>query len=149
MRKQELRPGGEAGQGHTASSPAEQVKALVDLLAGKGSQGSQAPQPPNRTPECPLKPHGNGRPMDGDPRAFSSYPFPLLSPTLPHGLCPADLRIQRHREALLSRTGGGPELGSPSPRLTSLLLVEGLTDLQLREHDFTQVEATRGVWCSA
>ncbi|XP_043770085.1 NLR family CARD domain-containing protein 3 isoform X2 [Cervus elaphus] len=119
MRKQELRPGGEAGQGHAASSPAEQVKALVDLLAGKGGQGSQAPQPPNRTPECPLKPHGN------------------------------DLRIQRHREALLSRTGGGPELGSPSPRLTSLLLVEGLTDLQLREHDFTQVEATRGGWCSA
>ncbi|XP_043310722.1 NLR family CARD domain-containing protein 3 isoform X2 [Cervus canadensis] len=119
MRKQELRPGGEAGQGHAASSPAEQVKALVDLLAGKGGQGSQVPQPPNRTPECPLKPHGN------------------------------DLRIQRHREALLSRTGGGPELGSPSPRLTSLLLVEGLTDLQLREHDFTQVEATRGGWCSA
>ncbi|KAM9726050.1 NLR family CARD domain-containing protein 3 isoform 3-T5 [Dama dama] len=119
MRKQELRPCGEAGQGHAASSPAEQVKALVDLLAGKGGQGSQAPQPPNRTPECPLKPHGN------------------------------DLRIQRHREALLSRTGGGPELGSPSPRLTSLLLVEGLTDLQLREHDFTQVEATRGGWCSA
>ncbi|XP_069426722.1 NLR family CARD domain-containing protein 3 isoform X1 [Ovis canadensis] len=119
MRKQELRPGGETGQGHTASSPAEQVKALVDLLAGKGGQGSQAPQPPSRTPECPLKPHGN------------------------------DLRIQRHREALLNRTGVSPELGSPSPRLTSLLLVEGLTDLQLREHDFTQVEATRGGWCSA
>ncbi|XP_044791944.2 NLR family CARD domain-containing protein 3 isoform X2 [Bubalus bubalis] len=119
MRKQELRPGGETGQGHTASSPAEQVKALVDLLAGKGGQGSQAPQPPNRTPECPLKPRGN------------------------------DLRIQKHREALLNRTGGGPELGSPSPRLTSLLMVEGLTDLQLREHDFTQVEATRGRWCSA
>ncbi|XP_070219295.1 NLR family CARD domain-containing protein 3 isoform X2 [Bos mutus] len=119
MRKQELRPGGETGQGHTASSPAEQVKALVDLLAGKGGQGSQAPQPPNRTPECPLKPRGN------------------------------DLKIQKHREALLNRTGGGPELGSPSPRLTSLLMVEGLTDLQLREHDFTQVEATRGRWCSA
>ncbi|XP_064334465.1 NLR family CARD domain-containing protein 3 isoform X2 [Camelus dromedarius] len=119
MRKQEVRTGGEVGQGHGAGSPAEQVKALVDLLAGKGGQGSQAPQPPNRTPESPLKPHGN------------------------------DLRIQRHREALLNRTGGGPELGSPSPRLTSLLLVEGLTDLQLREHDFTQVEATRGGWCSS
>ncbi|EQB77572.1 protein NLRC3 [Camelus ferus] len=119
MRKQEVQTGGEVGQGHGAGSPAEQVKALVDLLAGKGGQGSQAPQPPNRTPESPLKPHGN------------------------------DLRIQRHREALLNRTGGGPELGSPSPRLTSLLLVEGLTDLQLREHDFTQVEATRGGWCSS
>nr|XP_015094785.1 NLR family CARD domain-containing protein 3 isoform X2 [Vicugna pacos] len=61
----------------------------------------------------------------------------------------ANLRIQRHREALLNRMGGGPELDSPSPRLTSLLLVEGLTDLQLREHDFTQVEATRGGWCSS
>lgn len=44
--------------------------------------------------------------------------------------------------------GGSPELGSPSSRLTSLLLVEDLMDLQLREHDFTQVEATRGGWCS-
>lgn len=87
--------------------------------------------------------------MDGDPQAFSPSPSPLPSPTLPHGLCPADLKIQKHREALLNRTGGGPELGSPSPRLTSLLMVEGLTDLQLREHDFTQVEATRGRWCSA
>ncbi|XP_013851159.1 protein NLRC3 isoform X4 [Sus scrofa] len=120
MRKQEVRNGGEAGQGHGAGSPAEQVKALMDLLAGKGSQGSQAPQPPDRMPESPLRPHSN------------------------------DLRIKRHREALLNRTGGGgAELGSPSPRLTSLLLVEGLTDLQLREHDFTQVEATRGRWCSA
>ncbi|XP_047636652.1 NLR family CARD domain-containing protein 3 isoform X3 [Phacochoerus africanus] len=118
MRKQEVRNGGEAGQGHGAGSPAEQVKALMDLLAGKGSQGSQAPQPPDRTPEFPLRPHSN------------------------------DVRIKRHREALLNRTGGGAEPGSPSPRLTSLLLVEGLTDLQLREHDFTQVEATRGRWCS-
>ena len=83
MRKQELRPGGETGQGHTASSPAEQVKALVDLLAGKGGQGSQAPQPPNRTPECPLKPRGNGRPMDGDPQAFSPSPSPPPLPPSP------------------------------------------------------------------
>ncbi|XP_019488441.1 PREDICTED: protein NLRC3 [Hipposideros armiger] len=118
MRKQELRMGGEAGQSHGAGSPAEQVKALVDLLAGKGSQGSQAPQTPNRTPDTPLGPHGN------------------------------DLRIQRHWDALLSRAGGGLGPGGPSPRLTNLLLVEGLTDLQLREHDFTQVEATRGGWHS-
>ncbi|XP_022450430.1 NLR family CARD domain-containing protein 3 isoform X2 [Delphinapterus leucas] len=118
MRKQEVHTGREAGQGHGAGSPAEQVKALVDLLAGKGSQGSQTLQPPDRTPESLLRPHGN------------------------------DLRIQRHREALLNRMGSSPELGSPSSRLTSLLLVEDLMDLQLREHDFTQVEATRGGWCS-
>nr|XP_012599310.1 protein NLRC3 isoform X4 [Microcebus murinus] len=116
MRKQEVRTGGEAGQGHGTGSPAEQVKALVDLLAGKGGQGSQALQAPDRTPDSPLGPHHN------------------------------DLRIQRHREALLSRAGGGREPGSASPRLPTLLLVEGLTDLQLREHDFTQVEATRGRW---
>ncbi|CAK6444750.1 unnamed protein product [Pipistrellus nathusii] len=119
MRKQEMRMGGEAGQGHGAGSPAEQVKALMDLLAGKGCQGSQAPQTPDRTPDSPRGPHGN------------------------------DSRIQRHQEALLSRAGGGLEPGGPPPRLTNLLLVEGLMDLQLREHDFTQVEATRGAWRSA
>ncbi|XP_016022034.2 NLR family CARD domain-containing protein 3 isoform X4 [Rousettus aegyptiacus] len=118
MKKQEVLKGGEAGQGHGAGSPAEQVKALVDLLAGKGSQGSQTPQTPDRTPESLLGPHSN------------------------------DLRIQRYRDVLLSRVGGSLELGGPSSRLTNLLLVEGLTDLQLREHDFTQVEATRGSWHS-
>ncbi|XP_012503044.1 PREDICTED: protein NLRC3 isoform X2 [Propithecus coquereli] len=116
MRKQEVRTGGEAGQGHGTGSPAEQVKALMDLLAGKGGQGSQAPQTPDKMPDSPLGPHGN------------------------------DSRIQRHREALLSRAGGSRELSSVSPGLPTLLLVEGLTDLQLREHDFTQVEATRGRW---
>ncbi|XP_004373259.1 NLR family CARD domain-containing protein 3 isoform X1 [Trichechus manatus latirostris] len=114
MRKQEVRVGGEAGPGHGGSSPAEQVKAFMDLLAGKGTQGTQVPQAPDRTPEPPPEPPGN------------------------------DYRIQRHREVLLSRLGGDLVLGEPPPRLASLLLVEGLTDLQLREHDFTQVEATRG-----
>ncbi|KAL2766534.1 NLR family CARD domain-containing protein 3 [Daubentonia madagascariensis] len=116
MRKQEVRTGGEAGQGHGTGSPAEQVKALVDLLAGKGGQGSQALQAPDRTPDSPLGPHSS------------------------------DSRIQQHRESLLSRAGGSPGLGGASHRLTTLLLVEGLSDLQLREHDFTQVEATRGGW---
>ncbi|KAM8776937.1 NLR family CARD domain-containing protein 3 [Rhynchonycteris naso] len=119
MMKQEVCMGGEAGQGHGAGSPAEQVKALVDLLAGKSCQGFQAPQTLDRTPDSLQEPHGN------------------------------DSRIQRHREALLSRAGGSLELGVPSPRLANLLLVEGPTDLQLQEHDFTQVEATRGSWRSA
>ncbi|XP_037669453.1 LOW QUALITY PROTEIN: NLR family CARD domain-containing protein 3 [Choloepus didactylus] len=113
MRKQEV------GTGREAGSPAEQVKALVDRLAGKGSQGPQATQTPDGTPETPLGPHSS------------------------------DSRTQRLREALLSRTGGGPGLGGPGHRLTSLLLVEGLSDLQLREHDFTQVETTRGAGRSA
>ncbi|XP_035578335.1 NLR family CARD domain-containing protein 3 isoform X4 [Zalophus californianus] len=82
----------------------------MDLLAGKSSQGSQAPQTADRTP------HSD------------------------------DSRIQKCQEALLNRAKGSPELSSPSPRLTNLLLVEGLTDLQLKEHDFTQVETTRGGW---
>ncbi|XP_004604212.1 NLR family CARD domain-containing protein 3 [Sorex araneus] len=110
MRKQEVWTGGETGQGHGASSPAVQVKALVDLLAGKGSQSAQTPC---RTPDAALRPHGH------------------------------DSRIQRHREALLSRVGSGPEPGTTWARLQ---LAEGLTDLQLKEHDFTQVEATRGHW---
>lgn len=103
MKKQEVLKGGEAGQGHGAGSPAEQVKALVDLLAGKGIQGSQTPQTPDRTPESLLGPHSNGRQTEGYPWAFSSLPslyprnpfllltLPLLlfpSPALPSGLVP-------------------------------------------------------------
>ncbi|XP_040853586.1 NLR family CARD domain-containing protein 3-like isoform X1 [Ochotona curzoniae] len=107
MKKQESRTGREPGQGPGGSSPAEQVKALVDLLAGRGSQGVQALQGPSKMPDSLMGPH--------------------------------ESRLRRHREALLSRASGGPP-----PRPGSLLLVEGLTDLQLREHDFAQVEATRG-----
>ncbi|KAM8950423.1 NLR family CARD domain-containing protein 3 isoform 3-T3 [Lycaon pictus] len=119
MRKQEVRPGAEAGQGCGSGSPAGQVKALVDLLAGRSSQGSQTPQAPDRPP---------------------------LGDALPFGLCPTDSRTQKCQEALLNWVKGSLELGGPPSRLTSLLLVEGLTDLQLKEHDFTQVETTRGGW---
>ncbi|KFO24786.1 Protein NLRC3 [Fukomys damarensis] len=114
MRKQEVRMGGEGSQAHGTGSPAEQVKALVDLLAWKSSQGGQTLEVPDRTPDSQLGPHSN------------------------------DSRTCRHREALLGRVGGTPELGGPVHRLASFLLVEGLSDLQLQEHDFTQVEATRG-----
>ncbi|XP_052053896.1 NLR family CARD domain-containing protein 3 isoform X3 [Apodemus sylvaticus] len=106
----------EACLAYSAGHPAEQVKTLVLLLAGKGSQLLQAR---NKMPDSPLGSQSN------------------------------ESRIRKHCEALLSRVGNDPELGSPSHRLASLMLVEGLTDLQLREHDFTQVEATRGVWLPA
>lgn len=85
MRKQEMGMGGEAGQGHGTGSPAEQVKALMDLLAGKGYQGSQAPQIPDRTPNSPRGPRGNGRQIEGCPQAFPpSSPFiPLILPPAP------------------------------------------------------------------
>ncbi|XP_004627881.1 NLR family CARD domain-containing protein 3 isoform X1 [Octodon degus] len=114
MRKQEVWAGGEASQAHDTGPPAEKVKALVDLLPWKSSQGGQTLQAPDGMPESPLGPHSN------------------------------DSRMCRNLEALLGRVGGTLDLGSPMHQLASLLLVEGLSDLQLREHDFTQVEATRG-----
>uniref|UniRef100_D4A8Z8 NLR family, CARD domain containing 3 n=1 Tax=Rattus norvegicus TaxID=10116 RepID=D4A8Z8_RAT len=113
MRKQEVWTDRETCWAKNAGSPAEQVKTLVDLLAGKGSQLLLAC---NKMPDSPVGSQSN------------------------------ESRLQKHCEALLSRVGNDPELGSPSHQLASLILVEGLTDLQLKEHDFTQVEAARGVW---
>ncbi|KAM9096970.1 NLR family CARD domain-containing protein 3 isoform X2 [Sarcophilus harrisii] len=60
-----------------------------------------------------------------------------------------DSGMQKHLEVLLSKYGVSVDLGLLSEktapeRLTNLLLIEGLTDLQLKEHDFTQIETTRG-----
>ncbi|CAD7683477.1 unnamed protein product [Nyctereutes procyonoides] len=140
MRKQEVRPGTEAGQGHGSGSPAGQVKALVDLLAGRSSQGSQTPQAPDRPPL------GDGRQRERVPAPPPAPPVSPSLPALPFSLCPTDSRTQKCQEALLNWVKGSLELGGPPSRLTSLLLVEGLTDLQLKEHDFTQVETTRGGW---
>ncbi|XP_074136066.1 NLR family CARD domain-containing protein 3 [Sminthopsis crassicaudata] len=57
--------------------------------------------------------------------------------------------MQKYLEVLLSKYGVSVDLGLLSEktapeRLTNLLLIEGLTDLQLKEHDFTQIETTRG-----
>lgn len=43
---------------YSAGSPAEQVKALVDLLAGKGSQLLQAR---DKMPDTPLGSQSNGK----------------------------------------------------------------------------------------
>lgn len=140
-----MRTDGETCRAYNAVSPAEQVKALVDLLAKNGGQLLQAP---SKMPDSPLGSQSNGKSAMG--AGEKGYLNPLALPCdltcfFPH---PADSRVRRHCEALLSRVGNDPELGSLSHRLASLLLVEGLTDLQLKEHDFTQVEATRGVWHS-
>ncbi|XP_076998101.1 NLR family CARD domain-containing protein 3 isoform X2 [Tamandua tetradactyla] len=57
------------------------------------------------------------------------------TPETPPGLHSTDSGPRRPREATL---------GGAGPRQGCLLLVEGLSDLQRGEHDFTQVEATRG-----
>uniref|UniRef100_A0A493TJI1 NLR family CARD domain containing 3 n=1 Tax=Anas platyrhynchos platyrhynchos TaxID=8840 RepID=A0A493TJI1_ANAPP len=52
--------------------------------------------------------------------------------------------VQKHLESLQSRYGNGLETG-PVPRLMNLLLVEGLTDIQQKEHDILQIETTKGL----
>nr|XP_030140604.3 NLR family CARD domain-containing protein 3 isoform X3 [Taeniopygia guttata] len=53
-------------------------------------------------------------------------------------------RVQKHLESLQSSCGNGLETGALQ-RLTNLLLVEGLTDIQQKEHDILQVETTKGL----
>ncbi|KAI1233899.1 hypothetical protein IHE44_0004350 [Lamprotornis superbus] len=52
--------------------------------------------------------------------------------------------VQKHLESLQSSCGNGLESGALQ-RLTNLLLVEGLTDIQQKEHDILQVETTKGL----
>uniref|UniRef100_A0A8B9DHY5 NLR family CARD domain containing 3 n=1 Tax=Anser cygnoides TaxID=8845 RepID=A0A8B9DHY5_ANSCY len=52
--------------------------------------------------------------------------------------------VQKHLESLQSYYGNGLETG-PLQRLTNLLLVEGLTDIQQKEHDILQIETTKGL----
>uniref|UniRef100_A0A8C9FMM0 NLR family CARD domain containing 3 n=1 Tax=Pavo cristatus TaxID=9049 RepID=A0A8C9FMM0_PAVCR len=52
--------------------------------------------------------------------------------------------VQKHLESLQSSYGNSLEIGSLQ-RLTNLLLVEGLTDIQQKEHDILQMEMTKGL----
>nr|XP_047919121.1 NLR family CARD domain-containing protein 3 isoform X2 [Anser cygnoides] len=56
----------------------------------------------------------------------------------------AEPMVQKHLESLQSYYGNGLETG-PLQRLTNLLLVEGLTDIQQKEHDILQIETTKGL----
>ncbi|KAH0631815.1 hypothetical protein JD844_019649 [Phrynosoma platyrhinos] len=51
---------------------------------------------------------------------------------------------EKHMETLQSWCGLSTEF-VPLERLTDLLLVEGLTDLQQKQHDFVQIETTKGL----
>ncbi|XP_043831255.1 NLR family CARD domain-containing protein 3 [Dromiciops gliroides] len=121
MRKQEVLREEEFSLIQGASSPTQKVKVLIDLLAGKGSQGSQAGQDFIENSTAQLSIHSTAH----------------------------DSGMQKHLEVLLSKYRVSVDIGllsenTASERLTNLLLVEGLTDLQIKEHDFTQIEATRG-----
>ncbi|NXE43249.1 NLRC3 protein, partial [Ptilorrhoa leucosticta] len=116
LRRLELLTAEEAAQAQAASPLPEQVRAVVDVLAGKGSHASQALQSFIQTSNLQLYLH-----------------ITVYEPM-----------VQKHLESLQSCYGNGLEPGALQ-RLTNLLLVEGLTDIQQKEHDILQVETTKGL----
>ncbi|KAM9555198.1 NLR family CARD domain-containing protein 3 isoform 2-T2 [Guaruba guarouba] len=116
LRRLDLLTAEEAEQAQEASSLPEQVRTVVDLLAGKGSYASQSLQTFIETTNSQLYLH-----------------ITVYEPM-----------VQKHLESLQSYYGNGLETG-PLQRLTNLLLVEGLTDVQQKEHDILQIEATKGL----
>ncbi|KAK2533455.1 Nlrc3 [Columba guinea] len=106
----------EASRAQEARSLPEQVRVVVDVLAGKGSCASQSLQTFIETTNSQLYLH-----------------ITVYEPV-----------VQKHLESLQSYYGNGLDTG-PLQRLTNLLLVEGLTDIQQKEHDILQIEATKGL----
>ncbi|XP_061206634.1 NLR family CARD domain-containing protein 3 isoform X3 [Neopsephotus bourkii] len=116
LRQLDLLTAEEAEWAQEARSLPEQVRAVVDLLAGKGSFASQSLQTFIETTNSQL------------------YLYITVYEPM----------VQKHLENLQSYYGNGLEIGSLQ-RLTNLLLVEGLTDIQQKEHDILQIEATKGL----
>ncbi|NXO06608.1 NLRC3 protein, partial [Oriolus oriolus] len=116
LRGLELLTAEEAAQVQAASPLPEQVRAVVDVLAGKGSHASQSLQSFIETSNSWLYLH----------------------------VTVCEPMVQKHLESLQSSYGNGLEPGALQ-RLSNLLLVEGLTDLQQKEHDILQVETTKGL----
>ncbi|XP_069502967.1 NLR family CARD domain-containing protein 3 [Ambystoma mexicanum] len=122
MKKLEFLNAEETARVQKVSSFADQVKTVIDMLASKGGSASEALQTFIETTNSQL----------------------YLRLTV------YDPMMQKHSEILQTRFGSGMELSpllqKPSlERLTNLRLVEGLTDIQQRQHDFTQLEASRGL----
>uniref|UniRef100_A0A663LQ90 NLR family CARD domain containing 3 n=1 Tax=Athene cunicularia TaxID=194338 RepID=A0A663LQ90_ATHCN len=116
LRRLDLLTAEEAGRAQEESSLPERVRAVVDVLADKGSYASQSLQTFIETTNSQLYLH-----------------ITVYEPM-----------VQKHLESLQSYYGNGLETG-PLQRLTNLLLVEGLTDIQQKEHDILQIEATKGL----
>ncbi|NXN95007.1 NLRC3 protein, partial [Rhinopomastus cyanomelas] len=115
-RRLELLTVEEASWAQEASSLPEQVRAVEDIRAGKGSYASQSLQ---------------------------TFIEPSNSQFYLHTTV-CEPMVQKHLESLQSYCWNGLETG-PLQRLTNLLLVEGLTDIQQKEHDILQIEATKGL----
>ncbi|NWS85049.1 NLRC3 protein, partial [Toxostoma redivivum] len=116
LRRLQLLTAGEAAQVQAARPLPEQVRAVLDVPAGKGSHASQSLQSFIQT--C-------------------SSQFCLHTTV-------CEPMVQKHLESLQSSCGNGLETGALQ-RLSNLLLVEGLTDVQQKEHDILQVETTKGL----
>ncbi|KAM9560469.1 NLR family CARD domain-containing protein 3 isoform 1-T2 [Salvelinus alpinus] len=122
MRKLELLSQGEEAQVQAGGQLQDRVGTLTSILASMDPQGSNALQ------------------------AFlensDSQMYRLITMH--------DLMVQEHKEALLLQYPTPSDSlypGPCSPEFSSsriLLLVDGLSDLQQKEHDLMQVEATRG-----
>ncbi|GAB0196318.1 NLR family CARD domain-containing protein 3 [Grus japonensis] len=116
LRRLDLLTAEEASRAQEASSLPEQVRAVVDVLAGKGTYASQSLQTFIETTNSQLYLH-----------------ITVYEPM-----------VQKHLESLQSYYGNGLETGALQ-RLTNLLMVEGLSDIQQKEHDILQIEATKGL----
>ncbi|KAJ7401634.1 Protein NLRC3 [Pitangus sulphuratus] len=112
----ELLTAEEASRAREQSSLPQQVRAVVDILASKGSYASHTLQTFIETTNSQLYLH-----------------ITVYEPM-----------VQKHLESLQSYCGNGLETGALQ-RLTNLLLVEGLTDIQQQEHDILQIETTKGL----
>ncbi|GCB66527.1 hypothetical protein scyTo_0010112 [Scyliorhinus torazame] len=122
MKRQDLISAEEVNQIHELSALSDKVKAVIDVLAGKGSTASESLQTFIETTNLQL----------------------YLSITIYEPM------VQKHIEVLQSKFGSENEIGavcetSSLKRLTDLLLIDGLTDIQQKEHDVMQTEATRGM----
>ncbi|XP_072916124.1 NLR family CARD domain-containing protein 3 isoform X1 [Hemitrygon akajei] len=122
MKRQDLMSTEEVNQIQELTGPTDKTKAVIDVLAGKGNAASESLQTFIETTNSQL--------------------YLLVTVYEP--------MIQKHMEVLQSKFGSGHDLSTmceqPSlERLTNLLLIDGLTDIQQKEHDVMQTEATRGV----
>ncbi|XP_035260092.1 NLR family CARD domain-containing protein 3 [Anguilla anguilla] len=95
----------------------EKVLAVIDTLANKGPQASESLQTFIEKTNNKL------------------YQLITLE----------DLIVQKHTEALQTRYGGLVPKRTSLDSFATLLLVEGLSDLQQKEHDALQIEATKGM----
>ncbi|XP_051877340.1 NLR family CARD domain-containing protein 3 isoform X1 [Pristis pectinata] len=122
MKRQDLMSSEEVNQIQELTAPSDKAKAVIDVLAGKGSAASESLQTFIETTNSQL--------------------YLLITVYEP--------MIQKHIEVLQNKFGSGHEINAvcdkPSlERLTNLLLIDGLTDIQQKEHDVMQTEATRGM----